>query len=146
MKTPGHHRERGQATLLIVGFAIVLVLMVAVVVDASAAYLRRQGLDSVADGAALFAADSARGREVYTGQLGDRAWLDPALARRDVDDYLRTSGAAVHYPGLAVSVDTTATQVVVRVSAPLHLPIVPPGWVRRPVISATAASYVAVSP
>ena len=38
------------------------------VVDASAAYLQRQGLDTVADGAALRGADlGATGREVYTG-------------------------------------------------------------------------------
>ncbi|MFC6345663.1 pilus assembly protein TadG-related protein, partial [Nocardioides hankookensis] len=60
--------EDGQTTVLIVGFALVLVMAVAMVVDVSAAYLQRQGLDTVADGAALRAADlGATGEEVYAG-------------------------------------------------------------------------------
>ena len=66
--------ERGQATLVIVGFALVLAMAIAMVVDASAAYLQRQSLDTVADGAALHGADlGATGRRVYTsGVPGDR--------------------------------------------------------------------------
>ena len=69
-------REGGTASLLIVGFAIVAIMMVGVVVDASAAYLRRSGLDSLADGAALAAADGIQGRQVYEGGLGERARID----------------------------------------------------------------------
>lgn len=137
--------QAGQVTVLIVGFAVVLLLMVAVVVDASAAYLRRQGLDSLADGAALAAADGVQGRQVYEGGLGERALIDPTVARAYVDDYLRAVGAARRYPGLGYRVDATTDRVVVQVSAPLDLPLTPPGWERRPVISATAASYVVVS-
>src|SRR3954452_8406593 len=75
-------------------------LMVAVVVDASAAYLRRSGLDSVADGAALAAAEGIEGSQVYTGRLGRRARIDPDLARRFVADYLSATGAA---PGTRAS-------------------------------------------
>ncbi len=53
--------EAGQATVLIIGFAVVLAMVVAVVTDASAAYLQRQGLDTLADGAALAGADAVRG-------------------------------------------------------------------------------------
>ena len=69
--------QHGQTALLIVGFAVVALLMVGVVVDASAAYLRRSGLDSLADGAALAAADGIQGRQVYEGGLGERAEIDP---------------------------------------------------------------------
>jgi hypothetical protein len=137
--------ERGQVTLLVVGFALVLVMMVGVVVDASAAYLRRQGLDSLADGAALAAADGIQGEQVYRGGLGERAVIDPVVARRYVDDYLRATGAGRRFPGLSYQVDANAQRVVVRVVAPLDLPITPPGWVRRPTISATAASFVVVA-
>ena len=44
-----------QGILLWTGVALVMLVMVAVVVDASAAYLRQSGLDSLADGAALAA-------------------------------------------------------------------------------------------
>ena len=90
--------ERGQTTLLIIGFAIVAIMMVAVVVDASAAYLRRTGLDSLADAAALSAADGVQGRQVYEGGLGKRAEIDPVVARRYVAQYLRDTGAAVDTP------------------------------------------------
>ncbi len=137
--------QRGSVSLLIVGFAIVAIMMVAVAVDASAAYLRRTGLDSLADGAALAAADGIRAERVYEGGLGDRADLDPEVARRYVADYLRGTGAARRYPGLSYVVETSPRRVVVRVAAPLRLPITPPGWERRPLVSATAASIVVVS-
>lgn len=138
--------EHGQVTVLIVGFATVAALLVGVVVDASAAYLRRQGLDSLADAAALAAADGIQGSQVYEGGLGEHAQVDPVTARRYVADYLRATGAGARFPGLTCVVRTEAERVVVRVSAPLDLPIDPPGWARRPVVGATASSVVLVSP
>jgi hypothetical protein len=137
--------ERGQTTLLLVGFAVVALLMVGVVVDASAAYLRRQELDALADGAALTAAEGVQGRQVYEAGLGERARIDPEVARALVADYLTATGAASEYPGLRYAVDASAERIIVRVWAPLDLPITPPGWAERPVISATAASYVVVT-
>ena len=145
MKRGRRGGERGQATVLIIGFTVVAVMMVAMVVDASAAYLRRTALDSLADGAALAAADGIQGRQVYEGGLGHRAEIDPVVARRFVAEYLRDSGAARRYPGLVCTVGTAPDRVVVQVSAPVRLPITPPGWDRRPVVSGTAASFVAVS-
>ena len=54
----GHRDEQGQVTLLIIGFAGMLLMAIVVVIDASAAYLRRQGLDNLADGAALHSSTS----------------------------------------------------------------------------------------
>ena len=57
---PRRRRGRGAALLLF------LVLVVALVVDTSAAYLQRQGLDTLADGAALHGADlGATGLEIF---------------------------------------------------------------------------------
>ncbi len=137
--------DSGQAAVLLVGFFAVALLLVAVVVDASAAYLRRQGLDNVADGAALAGADGVQGREVYEGGLGERARIDPAVAREHVAAYLRATGAPARYPGLRWSVTADAERVVVRVAAPLDLPIPVPGVDRMPLVSATGASYVVVS-
>ena len=94
--------ERGQTTVLIVGFAVVLMMAVALVVNASAAYLQRQSLDSLADGAALVAADAgAEGDDVYAGGLGeDRLALLEATAREAVDDYLARTGAPRTVPRL----------------------------------------------
>jgi len=137
--------ERGTVTVLITGFCLVAVLLVGVVVDASAAYLRRQSLDTLADGAALAAADGVQGRQVYEGGLGERARIDPAVARAFVADYLARTGAAARYPGLRLEVTAGPGRVVVRLSAPLDLPIHPPGWARHPLVTGTAAAYVAVS-
>ncbi|MEZ5096810.1 MAG: pilus assembly protein TadG-related protein [Nocardioides sp.] len=143
----GHRGEPGQASLLIVGLAFVLVLMTAVVVDASAAFLQRQGLDTVADGAALAGADAgARGEEAYTEGVDEerlRLWADSA--RTGVADYLARSGAHERYPGLTVevAVDPTGRRVVVRVRAPLDLPFTVPGSPNRPVIGAEGAAVVA---
>jgi hypothetical protein len=138
--------QRGTTSVLIIGFTIVAILMVAVVVDASAAYLRRQGLDSLADAAALSAADGIQGRQVYEGGLGERARIDPEVARRYVADYLAATGAARRYPGLSYVVVAGTDRIVVRVTSPLDLPITPPGFDRRATVSGTAASVVVVSP
>jgi hypothetical protein len=139
--------ERGTALLLIVGFGVVLLMLAAVVTDASAAYLQRQGLDTVADGAALTAADSgASGDEAYGDGLGTDLRLDDGVARAAVFAYLHRVGAYRRYPGLtaAVHVDGTGHRVVVAVQAPLHLPLHVPGSVRRAQIGATSAASVSV--
>lgn len=138
--------ERGQTSLLIVGFFLVGILMVAVVVDASAAYLRRQQLDTVADGAALAGAAGVRGEQVYEGGLAERAAIDPAVAAAHVAEHLRSTGALRRFPGLTYRVDAAADAVTVRVSAPLDLPLRPPGWSGSATVSSVAAAYVAVTP
>jgi len=142
--TAPRREERGSITPLVIGFAFVVAVLVAVVVDASAAYLRRQGLDSVADAAALAATDGLQGDRVYTSGLGDHAEIDPAAARRYIEDYLRTTGATARYPGLAWTVTSTGDTVVVRLSAPLRLPLHVPGVGDDAVVTATAASVVVV--
>lgn len=137
-------RECGSITPLIIGFALLVAVLVAVAVDASAAYLRRQGVNSVADAAALAATDGLQGDQVYTHGLDDRAVIDPAAARRYVEDYLRSSGALDHYPGLSWFVTTSATTVVVRVATPLDLPLRVPGVGESASVTGTAAAVVVV--
>ncbi|MDI6910830.1 pilus assembly protein TadG-related protein [Nocardioides sp.] len=138
--------EAGQATLMIVGFAFVLAMGVALVVDASAAYLQRQGLDTVADGAALRGADlGATGREVYAGGVpADRLELTAGAVRASVHDYLVSSGAYASYPGLsfAVHVDRATSSVTVHVRAPLDLPLTVPGSPETATIGASGSAVV----
>ncbi len=137
--------ERGSVTPLIIGFAVVVAMLVAAVVDASAAYLRRQGLDSAADAAALAATDGIQGEAVYTHGLGRRAEIDPAAARRYVAAYVEGSGIRRRFPGLDYSVETTANTVVVRLAAPTDLPLHVPGVGTDVRVTGTAASVVVVS-
>jgi hypothetical protein len=139
--------ERGTAMLLIIGFAVVLLMMAAVVTDASAAYLQRQGLDTLADGAALTAADAgASGAEAYGDGLGADLRLDPGLARAAVVEYLRRVGADRRYRGLTaqveVDVGTQTVRVVVR--ATIRLPLHIPGGPSRTTVGATGAASVGV--
>lgn len=144
----GRHDERGQTTPLIVGLAVVVMMLIAVVVDASAAYLQRQGLASVADGAALAGADAGSRNEpdLYADGLADRPRLDQrrALAAAAVAEHLRRTGAHADYPGLrwSVSVEGGDDRVVVRVHAPLELPLTFPGTPQTASISAAASATV----
>lgn len=147
-REPGRRRdERGQATVMIIGFAVVLAMAVVLVVDSSAAYLQRQGLDTIADGAALRGADlGATGEETYThGVPQDRLSVTASAARAAVHAYLVDIGAYQRYPGLtyAVSVDAGASSVTVRVHAPLDLPLTIPGSPSRPVVGAVGSAVVA---
>ncbi len=146
MRLHDRRGQEGQATLMIVGFAFVLAMAVALVVDASAAYLQRQGLDTVADGAALRGADlGATGREVYTGGVPQgRLDLTAAAVRTAVHDFLATSGAYAKYPGLsfAVDVDPATSTVTVHLRAPLDLPLTVPGSPGVATVGATGSAVV----
>ncbi|MEZ0578445.1 pilus assembly protein TadG-related protein [Nocardioides sp. MH1] len=136
--------ERGSSSVMIIGFALVVVLLVAVVIDAGAAYLERQDLDSLADGAALYGADAAaEGRDVYAGGLGRQdLHLSADVARAAVGDYLRSTGAYADHPGLHASVTVRDDRVVVEVVAPLALPLDLPGAAVRPTVRARGSAVV----
>lgn len=120
--------ESGTVMVLIVGFAVVLILLVGVVIDASAAYLQRQSLDNLADGAALTGANEVRGAAIFSGGLdgaeaGDRVPLAKELATAAVHAYLRDTGAFTDHPGLRVAVRVRQDALEVTLRAPLDLPI-----------------------
>lgn len=137
--------DRGSVTPLLIGFAVVVAMLVAVVVDASAAYLRRQGLNSLSDAAALAATEGLQGEQVYVGGLGEAAEIDPAAAAEHVASYLRGSGAMDRYPGLRYEVSTRDTIVLVEVSTPLELPLHLPGLPVTTTITGAAASQVLIA-
>lgn len=135
--------QRGQTTLLIVGFAGVLFMLLAVVVDASAAYLQRQGLATIADGAALAGADAgATGGEVYEGGLAteERVRQSERAATEAVASYLAAIDAHARYPGLSFDARVVDGSVEVTVSAPLDLPLSLPGAPEDPSVGATGTA------
>lgn len=135
-------------TLLIVGLAVVLMTAIAVVVDATAAFLQRQGLATVADGAALAGADAGSRNEpdLYTDGVAEDSRLDlrKRVAASAVADHLAATGAHADYPGLSWTVALTdgGDSVVVRVRAPLDLPLSFPGAPASAPVSATASATV----
>lgn len=137
--------ERGTITPLLVGFAIVIVLGIVLVVDATGAYLERQSLSTLADGAALQAADLGVGDLAYGGGIsGERLPVDEGTARAAVTDYLRRIGAYAEHPGLEVDVRVSPTEVTVRLRAPVDLPLTMPGLTGTAPVSATAAAVTTI--
>lgn len=140
--------EQGQVTLLIIGFASILLMAVVVVIDASAAYLQRQGLDNLADGAALHGADLGSAG-IYTEGLGDdRLIQQEAAVEAAVRDYLARAEAGRRYPGIdvGVRVDTVNRSVTVRLEAPLELPLTIPGSPAAPTVGASSTAAVTLVP
>ncbi len=140
--------ERGQVTLLIIGFAGILLMAIVVVIDASAAYLQRQGLDNLADGAALYGADLGSAG-IYEQGLDDQRLLQQeAAVEAAVRDYLARADAGSTYPGIdvGVRVDPVNRSVTVRLEAPLDLPLTIPGSPSDPVVRASSTAAVTVQP
>ncbi|NYG58404.1 Flp pilus assembly protein TadG [Nocardioides daedukensis] len=134
--------EAGQVTVLIVGFALILLMAVGVVVDTSAAYLNRQSLDTLADGAALAGA-TIEGEQGYDQGLGqDRVELDERTARQAVGDYLNQVGAYADFKSLAWDVAVEGDTVVVTLSAAMELPIMVEGVTDSRVSSTGTSSLV----
>ncbi|WP_028659095.1 pilus assembly protein TadG-related protein [Nocardioides insulae] len=141
--TPRRHDERGSATPLIVGFAMILLLLVAVVVDASAAYLQRSGLSSIADGAALAGTESVDVEDTYVSGLSSDPRLVAAEAEAAVAAYLREVGARGSHPGLRVTrLEVTEDRVTVRISAPLRLPLGMPGLGDASTVASTGSAQL----
>lgn len=143
---PRGRDERGSTIPLIVGLAFVLLMGIVVVVDASAAYLQRQGLDTLADGAALRGADLGSVGTYANGIPDDRLDQLEVQVDRAVAAYLRDSGAYEKYPGIRHTsvVDEAEAKVTVQLSAPLDLPLTIPGSPDEPTVGATGTAAVTV--
>jgi uncharacterized membrane protein len=136
--------EHGQASLMIIGFAVVIVSLIVAVVDASVAFLERQSLDNLADGAALYgAAAAAQGTEAYSGGIGKGDLdLTAARARSGVLAYLRKAGAYADHPGLTAQVSVHGDSVVVRISSRVDLPFSVPGGPDTAGVGSTGSAVV----
>ena len=130
-------RERGTVTVMTVGFLLLLGLLTVVVVNSSSAFLERQRLNNLADGAALSAADGLDEAGFYTDR---RVVLDPEEARQLVSDYL--SGEEVQVADVSTDGDT----VSVHLERHLDLALTPPGWASRTTIVADANAQLRRGP
>lgn len=148
MRRPASHDESGSVIPLIVGLAAVLVLAIAVVVNASAAFLQRQSLDTLADGAALYAADIGAAGVYVEGLPAERLLQEERAVRAAVQDYLRRVGAYDTYGRIEVvtGVDRVDRAVTVTLRAPLDLPLTVPGTPDHPTVSASARAAVTLQP
>lgn len=138
--------ERGSTIPLIVGLAAVLLMGIALVINASAAYLQRQSLDTLADGAALRGADLGAAGVYGEGLSVQRLLQEKGAVEKVVVAYLQSVGADKTYPGLEVDarVNFVDRSVTVTLSAPVDLPMHIPGSPSRPVVGASSTAAVTI--
>jgi uncharacterized membrane protein len=137
-------RDDGTVLLLVLGFAIVAMLLVAVVVDVSALYLARRSLASAADAAAIAGVQMVDERAAYSGEASQRLPLDVLGSRAAVERHLADMNLYRRFDGLAAAVDTRPDATQVTLSADIRLPFAPP-WLAGGVVRIDATA-VATAP
>lgn len=112
--------EEGTILLLTLGCVSVALLLIVVVVDASAVFLARRALASDADGASLAAAQSVSAQEIYANGAGAR--LPLSVVQAAVARYEGNGG----HSGLTSSVEhgSLGDTVVVTGRRDVKLPFV----------------------
>ena len=129
--------EHGNISVTTIGFLVLVGLMTVVVVNASSAFLAKQELNHLADGAALSAADGLDEAGFYAGT---DVRLEPSRARELVTRYL------VGRPVQVVEVVVDADTVRVALERDLRLRLVPPGWDDSTRVTAEATSQLRERP
>jgi len=129
--------ERGSITVMSIGFLLLLGALTVVVVNASAAFLQRQELNNLADGAALAAADGLDAAAFYERR---QVVLSSSDVRWLVSQHIADSEARL------TALEVEGDRVHVRLARPMDLPLVPPGWVDRTVVVADADAWLRRAP
>ncbi len=136
-------RDEGSVLLLVLGFAGILLTLVAVVADVSAVVLAKRSVASAADGAAVSAAQALDLDAVYDGELGTQLPLRAVEARARVADHEGLVRA--QQPGLRLVLRLEGRTAVVTGSRTVRLPFRLPGT--GPVrVSAVARARAPVLP
>jgi hypothetical protein len=118
-------RDEGSVLLLVIGFAGILLLLVAVVADLSAVVLAKRGVASAADGAAVSAAQALDLDTVYGSGLGAALPLDAGEAQARVAAY--EGQVRAQQPGLRLALRLEGRTAVVTASRTVRLPFRVPG-------------------
>jgi uncharacterized membrane protein len=127
LRRSGRRADDGQLTVLIIGFVFIGAVLVVAGIDVSKVFLARRALSSVADSAALAAAQSVDRAALYRGSggCGQLLPLDPTGAQSQVatsltDDVtdLQQTFATLDQPEVVVTADT----VTVHLSGAVHVP------------------------
>ncbi len=123
-RVPRGRHDEGSVLILTIGFAMLAMVFVGVVVDASKLFLTRRALASVADGAAQSAAQDVDVAAVYQVGAGEALPLSPARAAATVEGQVRQAASATGLTDLrVVSVAVAGTAVVVTISGRAVLPL-----------------------
>lgn len=116
-------RDGGQVTIAVIGFAMVVLLLFAVVVSGSRVFLGQRDLGAAADSAAASAAQAVSELAVYGDAAGLELPIDPVAARVRVAEYVALAGLATHFEDFAVvAVTVSGATVTVTFSARAPMP------------------------
>jgi uncharacterized protein (DUF111 family) len=140
-------RESGQITLLIIGFALIIALAVAVVANASNVFMQRRSLVSWADGAVTVAAQQVAHSELYGGSRVTTLPLSEAGARQAVADYVGRNGLAARFEDFqvaTVAVEAGTGRVTVEFTASVPLMALGEGTAGLTSFTVTARSTAVV--
>ncbi len=126
--------DGGQITVVTIGFFAVVGLLAVVVVNASDAFLERQRLNGLADGAVVAASDALDLDAFYSTGV---TVIDPDVARSRVAEHVAGS------PGVrVVEVRLDGDTVTVRLERDITLPLTPPGLASVTTIAAEASGQL----
>ena len=106
--------ERGQATVIILVFVLVVIALVGVVSDGGQALAQRRELQGLADGAARAGAGALNQDALVTTATPQ---IDPQQAQAAVTQYLSAAG----YAGSPPQVSVTPSQISVALTQSYHL-------------------------
>ena len=126
-QSAGRSDEGGQVLVLLIGFVLLSLLILTVVMGASAVYVERKKLLSVADGAALAAADTFALADVEAGSGAPVPSLDGGSVRGSVLRYLSETDAYGRFDQLTVDGGTGSPErrtAHVELSAVVRPPLV----------------------
>ena len=119
--------EEGQVTVLIIGYILLSLLVIAVVTAVSAVYIEHKKLLSVADGAALSAADTFAVASIDAAGGEPAPALDSESVSQTAAAYVERAGAPARFNNLALDPSTGAPDsrtARVVLTAVVHPPIV----------------------
>ena len=125
MKRDEAEQEEGSVLLLVLGFAGVLLVLVAVVADVSAVVLAKRSVASAADGAAVSAAQALDLQALHRDGLRAQIPLSAEQARARVTAY--EGQARAQQPGLTLRLRLEGRTAVVTGARTVRLPFRLPG-------------------
>lgn len=129
--------------MLMLGFVIVVLMLLAVVTDVSKAFLVRRDLAQLADGAALAGTRGVSGSVVEGGGEPDESpiELDAERAEQEVEEYLDAVDSG-GYNDLSWQVAVEEDEVSVHLEAVVTLPLTVPGTTDTVTVAAEASSQL----
>ena len=118
-----YSNEQGSVLMAATGLFVVVVALCSVGADVCSVWVTRHGLDSVADGAALSAAQAVDSAYVYQHGLRDPVFLSQSLAQKRVSQYVTSAHVKDRFPGFRIrSIKVSQTRVYVELQAQADVP------------------------